>query len=82
MLFMYFSIVLLRAACASLDKASASLMMTTTPSISGPWNYEGERSQHTLEALFGVQVHLLCLRNFLQDVLDHYSVIHSHIPKL
>ena len=29
MLFMYFSIVLLRAACASLDKASASLMMTT-----------------------------------------------------
>jgi hypothetical protein len=34
-LFMYFSIVLLRAACASRDKASASLMMTTEIEVSG-----------------------------------------------
>lgn len=33
-LFMYFSIVLLRAACASLDKASASLMITTEIDVS------------------------------------------------
>lgn len=35
MLFIYFSIVLLRAACASLDKASASLIMTTEIEVSG-----------------------------------------------
>ena len=82
MLVMYFSIVRRSAACASRVSESASLMITTTYELRSPpkaslLTRQGRRL--TLETLLCVQVHLLRLRNFLQNILYHHAVVHADI---
>jgi hypothetical protein len=63
----YFSIVRRSAACASRVSESASLMITTRTTGSVLWWWRGGTGQKgTLEALLGVQVDLLRLRNFFE----------------
>ena len=80
MLDMYFSIVRRSAACASRVSESASWITTTVQAVTtdelvnaGGRNEGGVR--HTFEPLLRTKVHLLRLRNFLEDLLDDHSVV-------
>ena len=77
---MYFSIVRRSAACASRVSESASWITTTVQAVTtdelvnaGGRNEGGVR--HTFEPLLRTKVHLLRLRNFLEDLLDDHPVV-------
>ena len=74
---MYFSIVLRRAAWASRERESASLIITTGRF---PELISLQRDMKpTLEPLFRVEVNLLCLSNFFEEFLNDDAVIVSSI---
>lgn len=77
----YFSIVRRRAACASRDSESASLMMTTMCIVKvsirsfEEWSrWDGMRGRQTFKSLLCVQIHLLRLRYLLQQLLYYHSI--------
>jgi hypothetical protein len=77
MLDMYFSIVRRRAACASRDRESASLIITTTYLQWDGCEYSPYRCLvyiQTFEPLFGVEINLLSLRYLFKEFLDNNSV--------
>lgn len=75
---MYFSIVRRRAACASRDNVSASLMITTVHTILSRHHVKKrDRKPHTLKPMPRVDIDLLSLGDLLQNFLDDDSVIHS-----
>ena len=84
MLDMYFSIVRRSAACASRVSESASWITTTVQArttdelVNAGGRCEG-RVRRTFEPLLRVQVHLLRLRNLLEDVLDDHPVVVSYL---
>ena len=82
MLDMYFSIVRRRAAWASRVRESASWMTTTATHSGGEMIgakcWDKDKPGRTLELLLRAEVHLLCLRDLLQDLLDDDAVIVSH----
>ena len=80
MLDMYFSIVRRSAACASRVSESASWITTTVQAVTtdelvnaGGRNEGGVR--HTFEPLLRTKVHLLRLRDLLEDLLDDDLVV-------
>ena len=79
---MYFSMVRRSAAWASRESESASLMTTTKggdhPSASNAQTQvrkTGGANGRTFEPLFGVQVHLLRLRDLLQQILNDDPIV-------
>ena len=78
----YFSIVRRRAAWASRESESASLMTTTRNTNKCVINKKSRSKRErrlTFELLFCIQIDLLSLSYLFQDLLDNNTVIYSHI---
>jgi hypothetical protein len=78
MLVMYFSIVRRSAAWASRERASASLIITTDCQLLGTDTQLG-LWQLTLESLFSIQVDLLRLSDFFENILNDNSIVHPNV---
>jgi hypothetical protein len=81
---MNFSMVRRSAAWASRESKSASLITTTgrtrlhrhrgTPTVA-------KLNGRTFEPLLGIQIHLLRLRNLLQQILNHDPIVISDVTR-
>lgn len=84
MLDMYFSMVLRRAAWASRDSESASLMTTTEKRMrsADQRTKPSSSTNTTFETLFRAQIDLLCLCNLFKNLLNNHSIVTSSFTRI